>query len=381
MRRRIGKFGPPIKTGVTVAAFAAVGFAMLHFGSAATLGVSQEAEAGALTGNQTVVAGTGASGGNAVQFGSGDNGAGTGLLRPYSMGFAPYAYLPYGDVSLAAFNSATGTKNFFAAFILGSGCTPLWDGSSSLGLGSSRSTTILNDINAVRAKGGDVAISFGGASGTELANACTNVGQLQSAYQSVIDKFALKHINFDLEGAGETNAAAMTRRVQASLALQQANPGLKVSLTLPVEPSGLDSDGLNVVKKFHDGGVAIASVGIMAMDFGDSSSAQSGRVTSAANGTINQMKQIYTGTSTAQLWKALNIIVMIGQNDTAEIFKMTDAQIVHDFAVQNGVGTLSMWSANRDQPCGSGASAADDNCSSISQTKYQFTTTMTIPAL
>lgn len=359
-----------------VLVFGGLGFAALRATSAASFVTAQEAENGSLSGNQQIITGVaGTSGSGSVKFGASTTAGG--LLQPFSMGFAPYAYLPYGDVSMATFNTATGTKNFFAAFILGSGCTPGWEGQ---GLTSSRSATILNDMNAIRAKGGDVAISFGGASGSELSNACTTTSQLQTAYQSVIDKFALKHINYDLEGAGETDAAAMTRRVQVSKALQQANPGLKISLTLPVEPTGLDSDGLNVVKKFRDGGVVIASVGIMAMDFGNSTSAQSGRVTSSASATVNQLKQIYTGYTTAELWKSLNIIVMIGQNDTAEIFKLTDAQIVHDFAVQNGVGTLSMWSANRDQQCGGGASVADDNCSSVSQTKYQFTTTMTIPA-
>lgn len=363
-----------------VALFAVAGFFALHNSKAATFMASGEAEAGTLSGNYATVNEAGASGNNAVKFGTGTDPGPTGLLQPYSMGFAPYAYIPYGDVIMADYGTAANAKNFFAAFVLGSGCTPLWDGSSSLGLSSSRSTAILSDINNVRSKGGDVAISFGGASGDELANSCTTASQLQTAYKSVIDKYSLKHINFDLEGASETNAAAMTRRVQAVLALQQATPSLKVSLTLPVEPNGLDSDALNVVKKFHDGGVVVSSVDIMAMDFG--SGADAARVTSAAQATVNQLKQVYSGITTAQAYKALGIIVLLGVSDEPnETFTTADAQTVHTFAVQNGVGTMSMWSANRDAPCSGGASLNDDNCSGISQTKYQFAGLLNIPAL
>jgi hypothetical protein len=364
--------------------FAVAGFLALHNSNAATLSAGSEAEAGTLSGNYARTNDVAASGGAAVKFGA-TTGGGPGdgsLLQPFSMGLAPYAYVPYGDVSMSDYSTATGAKNFFAAFILGTGCTPLWDGSASLGLTSSRSTAILSEMSSIRSKGGDVAISFGGASGSELANSCTNAAQLQTAYQSVIDKFSLKQINFDLEGSSETNAAAMTRRVQAVLAIQKAMPSLKVSLTIPVEPTGLDSDALNVVKKFHDGGIVVSSIDIMAMDFGSSSGAESGRVISAAQGTVTQIKQVYSGITTAQAYKSLGIIVLLGISDEPnESFTTTDAQAVHTFAVQNGVGTMSMWSANRDAPCGGGASLGNDNCSGVTQTKYQFANLLTIPAL
>ena len=312
---------------------------------------------------------------------------GNSLLLARGLGFAPYAFVPYANVSMADFAAATGTKNFFAAFIQssGTGCTPYWDGSSSLGLDSARAAAILADITEVRAKAGDgdVAVSFGGQSGTDLADSCSGASQLQTAYQSVVTKYNLTTINFDIESAAETNAAGLTRQVQAASGLLAANKGLKITLTLPVEATGLDADALAVLKRFHDAKVPLASVNIMALDFGGAAGAggQAAKITSAVQATASQIKQLYSGVTDAEAWRALGIVVMVGRNDTPETFQLADAKTIHDFAVQHGVGTLSMWSANRDQACpgnvsgaaAGNASKASGTSSGISQAKYQLT--------
>src|SRR5437764_1291174 len=57
--------------------------------------------------------------------------------------------------------NATGDKNFNLAFVLDSGgCTPAWDGDAAHKVSSD--TTVTGVVSAVRAKGGDVAVSFGG---------------------------------------------------------------------------------------------------------------------------------------------------------------------------------------------------------------------------
>ncbi len=99
------------------------------------------------------------------------------------------------------------------------------------------------DYNATiavgRALGGDVTISFGGASGIELAQACTDVGALTAEYQAVVTAYQLRNVNFDIEGSAVAEPASISRRSAAIAALQRANAGLRVSLTLPVLPEGL----------------------------------------------------------------------------------------------------------------------------------------------
>ncbi len=61
--------------------------------------------------------------------------------------------------------TATGVKDYNLAFVTdGGGCTPKWGGVTDLG-----SDAVAAQIGALRAKGGDVRVSFGGAAGSELA--------------------------------------------------------------------------------------------------------------------------------------------------------------------------------------------------------------------
>ena len=183
-------------------------------------------------------------------------------------GFAPYVdtslYPPFNLVTTA---ERTGVKQFNLAFVVSGGsggCTPEWGGVTAIG-----SDPVASQIGALRAIGGDVRISFGGEAGSELALTCTSVSQLAAAYQQVISAYGVSKIDFDIEGAAIENAAANTRRDQAIAALQAADPGLQMSFTLPVLPSGLTADGVAVLTGAVQAGVQIAAVNVMAMDYGD----------------------------------------------------------------------------------------------------------------
>lgn len=71
-------------------------------------------------------------------------------------------------------------------------------------------------------------------------------------YPSVIDKYPATKLDFDIEGGAVSDQASITRRDQALKALKAANPGLVISCTLPVLPTGLVSTGVNIL----DGGCA-----------------------------------------------------------------------------------------------------------------------------
>src|SRR5262249_17982901 len=128
-------------------------------------------------------------------------------------------------------------------------------------------------IAALRAIGGDVMVSFGGAAGKELAEVITSVSSLTAAYQSVVTAYGLTHIDFDIEGAAVADKVSIDRRSQAIAAVQQAAVAagrkLDVWFTLPVLPTGLTTDGLYVVQSALKYGVNIAGVNIMTMDYGD----------------------------------------------------------------------------------------------------------------
>jgi chitinase len=63
----------------------------------------------------------------------------------------------------------------------------------------------------------------------------------------------------------------------------------------------------------------------------------------------------------------VGVIPMIGKNDDSEVFSLSDATAVAAFAKQNGVGLVSFWSIDRDQP------GTDYNMSStVQQSSFQF---------
>ncbi|MFF6991802.1 cellulose binding domain-containing protein [Streptomyces sp. NPDC010273] len=296
---------------------------------------------------------------------------GTGTGTAAGAGFAPYVDTSlYPAFDLLANVTATGVKNYNLAFITdGGGCTPKWGGVTDLA-----SDGVASQIGALRAKGGDVRVSFGGASGSELATTCGSASALATAYGKVVDAYGLTKADFDIEGGALPNTAANTIRAQAIAKLQQQHPNLDVSFTLPVMPEGLTQDGVNLLSNAKSNGVKISTVNIMAMDYGPAYSGDMGTyATQAATATQAQVKSVL-GLSDSAAWKAVAVTPMIGVNDVAsEIFKVDDATQLVDFAKSKGLGGLSMWSATRDKQCAGGAQpAADATCSSIVQGASAF---------
>ena len=300
-------------------------------------------------------------------------------------GFAPYVdtslYPPFNLASTAA---ATGVRQFNLAFVVSgaSSCTPEWGGVTAVG-----ADPVAAQIGALRAIGGDVRISFGGQAGSELATTCTSVSQLQAAYQQVVSAYDVNKIDFDIEGAAVANTAANARRDQAIAALQAQDPGLQVSFTLPVLPSGLTSDGDAVLAGAVQTGVKISAVNVMAMDYGDGAAPNpSGQLGTfaidAATATDAQVASAL-GISAAAAWSKVAVTPMIGVNDTSdEIFTAANAQQLAAFAATKHLAWLSMWSAARDTQCpggtvtGSTGGFAQPTCSSVVQTPDQFMETL-----
>ncbi|MEU2114946.1 cellulose binding domain-containing protein [Streptomyces sp. NPDC016459] len=286
-------------------------------------------------------------------------------------------YAPYVDTSLypaydlLATADATGVKEFNLAFITSGGsCAPLWGGVTDLA-----NDRVAAQIGALRAKGGDVRVSFGGAAGHELALNCSSSSALAAAYGKVIDHYKLTKVDFDVEGAALPDTAANTRRSQAIAQLQKSHPGLNVSFTLPVMPEGLTQPGVDLLADAKRNGVRVDAVNIMAMDYGPAYSADMGTyAVQAATATQAQVKGVL-GLSDAAAWKAVAVTPMIGVNDVVtEIFTVDDATQLVDFAKSKGIGWLSMWSSTRDKQCAAGAvNHADATCSSILQQPLAFT--------
>lgn len=293
-------------------------------------------------------------------------------------------FAPYIDMGLTAswqllnIQQQSGIKVFTLGFVVGNGgCTPTWGGVGATVANDTlpNGTTMLSLIQGVRAAGGDVIISFGGASGTELALGCTTVSSLQAAYQSVLNKYSVNsstpvRLDFDIEGGAILDQASINRRNQALVGLKNANPNLVISYTLPVLPTGLVASGVNMLNSIKASGLNVNVINIMAMDYGsanDNGGQMGLSATQAASNTHNQVVA-------AGLNATIGVTPMIGQNDVqSEIFQLSDAQMLLNFANANSYITrLSMWSVSRDNGSCPNQGFASPVCSGISQSNWAF---------
>ncbi len=276
---------------------------------------------------------------------------------------------PYVDMgawptpSLTQMASSGNLKNFTLGFVTASACKAMWFNAY-----DPRQRWGLDQISAIRTAGGNVKVSFGGASGIELAQACSSVDSLVVEYQAVVSAYSLKYADFDIEGAATADPASVNRRSQAIARLQQANPGLKVSFTLPVLPEGLTTDGLNVVRSARDAGVVLDLVNVMAMDYYRAGDYGTFAV-QAAQATFNQIKSLYPNASNATAWRMVGVTPMLGQNDDGHVYDQADARQLVTFATANHLGMLAFWEMTRDRNACTGALYM---CTNIAQQPYEF---------
>ncbi len=298
--------------------------------------------------------------------------------------FAPY-FEAWTGASPAALASQSGDKYLTMAFIQTATkgtCTPYWNGDTSLPIASS---SFGADIATIRANGGNVIPSFGGYTadntGTELADGCTDVNAVASAYESVISTYGISRIDLDVEDNSLTNTAGIDRRNKAIKLVEDwaaANGrSIQFSYTLPTTTSGLAASGLDVLKNAVSNNARIDVVNQMTFDYYDGATHNMATDTeTASTGLYNQLAKLYPAKSAAQLWSSIGVIEMVGIDDygAAETFTAADASTVYDWAVGKGINTLSFWALQRDNG-GCVGTAGSDSCSGISQGTWDFSHT------
>ena len=287
-----------------------------------------------------------------------------------------YASAPYlmpednspPDVSTVM--DATGQKAFQLAFILapnGGGCSPTWGGTNAI----SSDTTIPAVISTIRGKGGDVSVSVGGYGGTKLGQTCGTVAATAAAYQQVVDKYGLHAIDFDLEEPEYENTQAIANELGAAQTLQQNNPGLYVSVTMPGTSAGTGWFGTQLLDQAKSIGFTPANFSIMPFDGGFSGAAAQ----VAALETFHGLLESHLGWDSTTAYQHEGVSMMNGRTDASEFFYQADFQTVLDYATSHGLARYTYWSVNRDRQC----SPPDNNgqlsgsCSSVPQNDWDFT--------
>ncbi len=297
--------------------------------------------------------------------------------------FAPY-FETWTIDSITTIAQQSGARYFTLAFIevpAKGSCTPVWNGEASQPTAAGR---YLPDIANLRALGGDVIPSFGGFSadngGTELADSCRDVNQIAAAYESVVTTYDVTRLDMDVEVKSLSNTAGIDRRNKAIKILEDWAVGqgrtLQISYTLPVEPAGLESNGLAVLQNAVANNTRVDVVNIMTFDYYDHVTTQMGAAAiSAAQGLHAQLATLYPTRTSAQLWAMEGNTLLPGIDDfpkKTEVTFLPDAQQLLTFAQANGIGTLSIWAIQRDNGGCPGARDKND-CSGIVQNTWDFT--------
>jgi hypothetical protein len=268
--------------------------------------------------------------------------------------FAPYMYVGEGDkFKLTECDDACGLKYYTLAFIIarqeGEGKEakylkePSWDGQFPM------DQNIYKDqIDAIRKRGGDVIISFGGEGGKELANVIDDPAELEAAYQKVIDQYQFTWLDFDVEGNNlDHGKQASERRNTVLASLQKKNPGLIISYTLPVDPDGLSEQSQALLADAKAKGVKVHSANLMVMYFGkkfiNQGKSEGELGIDSANTAHGQLQKIDPAIQ-------IGLCPCLGRNgSSAEVFKLDDARTIKAFADKTPwVCSLHYWSINAD---------------------------------
>jgi len=268
--------------------------------------------------------------------------------------FAPYMYIGAGDnFKLTDCNDACGLKYYTLAFIIARqesngkdakySPEPSWDGRIPI-----EQNLYRDQIEAIRKRGGNVIVSFGGEAGKEMANVNDDPVALEAAYQKVIDEYNFTWLDFDVEGNNLEKGKLESERRNIALAnLQKKNPGLIISYTLPVDPDGISEASRALLADAKAKGVKVHSANLMVMFFGKKF--------------INKGKSEgelgieSAQTAHAQIQKIdpavrIGLCPCLGRNgSTNEVFGLEDARTLKAFADKTPwVCSLHYWCINDD---------------------------------
>lgn len=297
--------------------------------------------------------------------------------------YAPYfeTYLPGSLYTEAKKSGAHDLTLAFLQTAKKGSCVATWNGNASQPLSAGR---YLSQIAALRKLGGDVIPSFGGYSadegGTELADSCTSVPKIAAVYETLVSKYHVTRLDMDVEAKSLSRPAGINRRDEAiAMAQRWAKKRgilLQVDFTLPVEPNGLQSPGLAVLKNAIADGVQVGVVNIMTFDYYQTHQGpvdMPAAAMAAALNLHNQLAGLYPDLDGRQLWAMEGMTLLPGIDDRgkSETTWLHGMAEVVSFAQREHMSLLSIWAIQRDN--GGCPGKTDRNtCSGVRQQPWQF---------
>lgn len=299
-----------------------------------------------------------------------------------------FIYSPYKDTSLFQWNKNDGVlytltsapNNWEAIPMLGSNTQPpvLLSGNQYLSIGFVNNTCqddywgpkgggssfsgqkfIENTLPLLNKNNIGYIISTGGAGGAFM---CDSV----EGMKGFIDRYSGPNfvgLDLDIE-VYPYNQQNIRQLMQVTSAVQKEN-GMRVSITVGSEGAGsgvLHTLGDIAVREAIDAGLDF-SVNLMVMNF------SSGKCQMGSGGQCDMAaSSIYAAEQVSREYNIplsrIELTPMIGTNDvTTQFTSLDDMQRITNYAINNGLAGVHMWSFDRDRPCGYVSQWADATCS------------------
>lgn len=288
---------------------------------------------------------------------------------PCARPVAPYFYPSWGSPQdPAQVMRATGVRCYTVAFVLaGANCTPLW-GVSPLGTSAEARA-----IARIRSAGGDVIAASGGATSAQsLEVRCGSAAALARAYRILIDTFALKYVDIDLEGTALASYLVQDKVLAALRAVRAVRPHVAFILTVPSGQYGLHSAGVRLVARAAAWHAPVNVWSIMPFDFGNYRTNMGSAAVTASQGLHATLRRYYPGLTDAQVYARQGISAMNGVSDTGEIASLANFTTMRSYAATHRLARLTFWALNRDRQCTT-ALKPGTSCSGVIQTPLAFT--------
>ncbi|ASQ47072.1 chitinase [Legionella clemsonensis] len=297
---------------------------------------------------------------------------------PAEIPFSPYADITINThwepetqsmepMDLVAIAVANGLKAYHLAFITDSGsCQPAWGGQATYSIDSQWGKRLTDKLVQ---NGVNVAVSFGGASGTDISFNCDQK-QLVDILEQVATTYQAKTLDFDIENG----TADINKLMTALNVFQQKYPKIQLSFTLPTLPEGLTFQGKEILEAAKKAKLNY-QVNIMAMDYGPAYSEDMGNYAIAAASALHgQLQTMYPEKQAESLWQKIIVTPMIGVNDVnTEQFTLINTDALRQFAQSKKLGGLSMWSIARDKPCADKWASPVCSGNNLQSNDYEFT--------
>lgn len=301
-----------------------------------------------------------------------------------------FPVLPYLDITntkkpSAETAAAIGMSGCILGFVVATSAndaTPCWGAA-----GPADGKMLSKEIERLRQRGLSLWVSFGGANHHNLACVARTPEELKDLYAGVVDAYGVAGVDFDIEGDALKDKESTLRRAQAWRLWRDAGNMPPVILTVPVLPSGLTPEVLEMLLIHRDLNVLPDWLNLMVMNYGPSNAPNpAGRMAEfAVSAASNTIEQLRAHSLTSLLgghagFGRLGLTPMIGLNAISrEQFHLEDARRLREWAEDVHPGFLSFWSLNRDRFCPIHQGRCSYCSSGLPQAELDFLRTLLVP--